>query len=392
MTGAGRSGFVLFFGGGASSEIERRLDRLRLAIAEHVVGLARHAGFQPVVAVTSDDRAAHGLRAAGATVTRTTTRPFHYGRELRVVVRDHGMERVCAIGAGAGALLDAGHLTDLRTRLETAEMISVSNNYYSGDLIAFAPARALDSIELPATDNPLPRLLHQQAGLPRNELERSAATLFDVDTPTDATILVRHPRCPAPVRAIGGWEREQGARLSAVMRLLTTPEAEVCIAGRVGAPVWTYLETQTACRIRVLSEERGMQAAGRDRSGAARTALGFLYEEVGPTVFFERLAELAGGVIFDSRVLFAHLHLEPSPAERFASDVYAHEDIADERLAVFTRAASEAPIPVVLGGHSLVGGGLWALTEAAWQANAEPPAGRDQPPGREGRASTATVA
>ncbi|MFN2450471.1 MAG: hypothetical protein ABR508_11900, partial [Candidatus Baltobacteraceae bacterium] len=47
---------------------------------------------------------------------------------------------------------------------------------------------ALDAIELPATDNPLPRLLHQQAGLPSRQLPRSAATLLDVDTPPDATV------------------------------------------------------------------------------------------------------------------------------------------------------------------------------------------------------------
>ena len=33
-----------------------------------------------------------------------------------------------------------------------------------------------------------------------------------------------------------------------------------------------------------------------------------------------------------------------------------------------TAAARAAPIPVVLGGHSLVAGGIWALAEAAWLA------------------------
>ena len=32
----------------------------------------------------------------------------------------------------------------------------------------------------------------------------------------------------------------------------------------------------------------------------------------------------------------------------------------------FTRAAVEAPIPVLLGGHSLMSGGLMALNEFAW--------------------------
>jgi hypothetical protein len=32
----------------------------------------------------------------------------------------------------------------------------------------------------------------------------------------------------------------------------------------------------------------------------------------------------------------------------------------------FTQAALSAAVPVVLGGHSLVSGGLYALVEAAW--------------------------
>jgi len=36
-------------------------------------------------------------------------------------------------------------------------------------------------------------------------------------------------------------------------------------------------------------------------------------------------------------------------------------------LREFTRAAVEAPIPVLLGGHSLVFGDLMALIEFAWQ-------------------------
>ena len=42
------------------------------------------------------------------------------------------------------------------------------------------------------------------------------------------------------------------------------------------------------------------------------------------------------------------------------------EKIADPFVRHFTEAAMQAPIPIVLGGHSLVAGGLYALIEAAW--------------------------
>src|SRR5438094_661488 len=83
----------------------------------------------------------------------------------------------------------------------------------------------------------------------------------DVDRPSDATILARDMRCPPEVRAAGAWEREIGPHIDRIAALFVTPDVEVVIAGRVGAPVWSFLETQTACRVRMLSEERGMQAA-----------------------------------------------------------------------------------------------------------------------------------
>lgn len=358
--------FVLFFGGNAASPLERRLDNVRLAIAVHLLRTAAAARFDPLLVVTSDPAAGEAL-SGFAEIVRPAATPFHLGRELRGVVRERRLERLCVSGAGYGALVTVADLRGVRERVEAADQLLIANNYYSGDLVAFAPGSALDAIDLPATDNPLPRLLHQQAGLPSHELPRGAVWLFDVDTPTDATILTRDARCPREVRAVPTWEREIGARIDRIAALLVTPEVELVVAGRVGAPVWAFLETQSACRVRVLSEERGMQAAARDASGAARTVFGFLYQQLGPEEFFARMAELGQGLILDSRVLFAHLGLRPSAADRFASDVFAISDIAEPRLRAFTEAASRAPIPVLLGGHTVVSGGLFALAELAWQ-------------------------
>jgi len=66
-------------------------------------------------------------------------------------------------------------------------------------------------------------------------------------------------------------------------------------------------------------------------------------------------------------VIFSHLGLEPSLSDRFHSDLGQVERIDDPFVREFTQAALEAPIPVILGGHSLVSGGLLALIEIAGQ-------------------------
>src|SRR5881396_3602033 len=365
------SAFIVFFGRGGSSDLERQLDTVKIAIGGVVLARAGQAGFSRLYGVTNDEEAATAFRAKGAAILPARTEPFHFGQELSRIVHEKKLDRVCTIGAGAGALLTVAELRAIREDLESTEMLVLSNNSYSADLVAFTPASALDAIELPATDNPLPRRLHQQAGLSSRQLEKSAATLLDVDTPTDAALLVRHPACPPELQRLDAWQAVLADRIEALMRLVTTPDKELLVAGRVGAPVWTFIETQTACRVRMLAEERGMQAAGRDTSGEARSALGFLYEKIGPREFFARMQELCDGMLFDTLVLFAHLGWRPGAAERFASYLFMAERIQSKPLREFTEAAREAPFPLLLGGHTLVSGVLWTMVEAAWAGHPE---------------------
>jgi len=366
------SAFLIFFGRGGSSDLERQLDTVKLAIGRVVLGCAADAGFSRLYAVTDDAEAAAAFRARGAAILAPKTRPFHFGQELARIVHEKKLDRVCTIGAGAGALLTTHDLQGLREDLESSEALVLSNNSYSADLVAFTPASALDAIDLPATDNPLPRRLHQQAGLSSRQMEKSAASLLDVDTPTDAALLARHPRCPPELRDLAAWQDVLGDRIDALMRIVTTPDKELLVAGRVGAPVWTFIETQTACRVRMLAEERGMQAAGRDVSGEARSALGFLYQLVGPREFFARMGELCDGMLFDMLVLFAHLGWRPGAEERFASYLFMADRIANKPLREFTEAARDAPFPLLLGGHTLVSGAFWTMVEAAWAGHPEP--------------------
>jgi hypothetical protein len=119
-------------------------------------------------------------------------------------------------------------------------------------------------------------------------------------------------------------------------------------------------ERETACRIRMLSEERGLAAASADHF--PRSALGFLLEEVGVERFFERMAELGDALVLDTRVIEAHMGVSPSREDRFQSDLMNWEAIEEPFLRRFTQGATNAPRPVLLGGHSLVAGVSWPST------------------------------
>lgn len=205
----------------------------------------------------------------------------------------------------------------------------------------------------------------QEAGLNLVSLPRSASTLFDVDSPSDLWALCLHPGAGPHTRAYLEAANLDSSRLAPLLKILADPEGEVVVAGRVSSFVWSRLEEVTACRVRVFAEERGMRANGREAAGTVRSILGFHLQQEGPRQFFQNLAQLGQGVILDSRVIFHHLGLQPSAADRFYSDLVWPHLIQDSAVREFTEAALEAPIPVLLGGHSMVSGGLLALLETA---------------------------
>jgi hypothetical protein len=154
-------------------------------------------------------------------------------------------------------------------QLESSESVVLTNNRFSADLVAFTPGSALEGVDLPATDNPLPGLLRNQAGLSVVELARTTALTFDVDTPTDLMVLRLHPQCGPRARAFLAGLDVNDARLREAMMFFTNPEAEVLIAGRVPSQLVAYMQTETACRERFIIEERGMQAAAATVRGCA---------------------------------------------------------------------------------------------------------------------------
>ena len=293
--------------------------------------------------------------------------PFHFGRRLASVIERLGLRSLVYFSGGSVPLLAAQEFVGIAQELGRGEGRLVANNYYSADLVAFSPANALRSIDLPAIDNPLARLLAEEASLTAHLLPRSVASQFDIDGPAELAILTLVGGAGPRLQALLDEWRLDVSLYRRILPLFTISTAQVLVAGRTSSRVWQYLEGETACRVRFFSEERGMQAEGRIGGGEARSLVGFYLAAVGVQRFFATLAELADAAFVDSRVLLAHLGLRPSRADRFLSDLGRYDEIEDPFLRELTEGAARAAIPVALGGHSLVSGGLMALIEHAWR-------------------------
>lgn len=361
---------VVFMGGMGGSPVEDLLGRALAAAALDLLeeGLATDA-FDRAVLVTDSDALAPSL-PSGALLDRDRG-PFHFGRRLAEVVAERDIRRPLYVGAGGVPLMRGPDLAAVAGHIAHTDGIVVANNYFSADLVAFAPGEAIQRIDLPTSDNLLPRRLHDGAGLESQPLPRNSATQFNIDSPADLEILKAAGGAGPRLAAVLEREDLDVGRYRRLLDCVVDPDAELLLAGRVGSQVWPYLERETACRLRVFSEERGMRAAGRGVSGEARSLLAFHLREVGSRRFFAELAELGDAACIDMRPILSHLGVNASRADRFWADLGRPDNIEDPFLREFTAAAGDAPIPVLLGGHSLVAGGLMLLTEAAWREEDE---------------------
>ncbi len=357
---------LVFSGGQAHSAVEQMMLRAWRAVTADILAMAQELGaFDRIILVTDSPGLADNHRQHGELcVELTTGRHFHFGEELLRLVRSYRVERPLYLGGGTGVLMTPQELAGIRDTLLGDGPVVVANNLFSADIVGFSPGAAIERIEPPDTDNDLAYRLHRGAGLPFVALPRTAGTLFDVDTPTDLMVLrLQLGRLGEHIREYVAGLDLDCSRLRAACDVMKDPGAEVLVAGRVGSAVMARLERDMAARSRVYSEERGLRASGREERGEVRSLLGCWVQANGARSFFETLAGLSQAAFVDSRVIFDHLGLRLSAADRFNSDLMRAEEVSDPVAREFTAAGREAAIPVVLGGHSLVSGGLWTLLD-----------------------------
>ncbi|MCW3488641.1 hypothetical protein [Dethiobacter alkaliphilus] len=288
---------------------------------------------------------------------------FHFGRELLRLVQKHQMQAVLCLGGAALPLVQREELADACRRVLEKQGRYVTNNVQSADMVAFNPAEVLSRHELPATDNALVLLLRYDARFEQNLMPTTLGTQFDIDTPSDLLVLADSPFGGPHLRKALDEMQLDTTAVRRLKDVLKSNYPDVAMIGRIGAPAIARINHNFKVRLRIFSEERGMKALGRLDRNEVVSLLGFWLEEIGPDRFFSYLEQTVDAALIDTRVLFAHMKEPLSDADRFYSDLGDYEKVHNPFVREFTRAATQSKIPVLLGGHSLVTGCIWAFVE-----------------------------
>jgi CTP:molybdopterin cytidylyltransferase MocA len=347
--------------GGATQPVAWVQVARRRAARDLLEQLQRQPAIEELILVSPEP---DGLADVATQFVRSEPGAIHVGRQLAELVAHFGSERILCFGGGSAPLLEDERLEALLTRLVESEGLVVSNNRFASDWAGWVPAAVVTEwVERLPQDNMLAWVLSNEAGLAVESLTPSAASRLDIDTPTDLLVLRLHPAAKPHLRAYLEELPLDSERLARAVAVLTRPASRVFIAGRFGPDAWTALNKRSQCWLRVVAEERGMVSSGRLARGEVYSLLAEQIALAGMGPFFERLAQQADAAFIDSRVLLAHNGRWPSQADRFASDLGQVDQIEDPWLRDFSRYARQAALPVILGGHSLMSGAMFAICD-----------------------------
>ncbi len=361
-------GAVIMVGGGGETPQERLILAAQRASTIDLIALLRGQGIaQIIVAAPTTDWIDPSLEVICAD---DPPEPFHFGQRLAALINDHALDSLLYFGGASAPLLTPALVAMITGLLDKAGVsvpshIVLTNNLHSSDWAAISHLReAIPYLAMMGRDNSLAWEL-RESGIYEVRVLSSIrpASSMDIDTPSDLAILAHHPDVGKALRTVLDDPRLHAVPVGGVLEVMRTEGKTLALIGRVSPGAWTALNKAAHVWTRVIAEERGMVASERVTRGEVRSMLRHWIEGRGFDGFFSDLCDLADAALFDTRVVFAAFGKDPDGADRFASDLLDPEAIRDDWVREFTAAARRASIPIVLGGHSVVSGGLHALIE-----------------------------
>jgi hypothetical protein len=347
----------------------------RAAACDLVRRLGQVRSISEVFVLAADPVDREALVQLGAVPLASSTGTFHFGRSLTKIILENHFQRLGYFGGGSAPLMTEDMLQEVFNRVDQMERPSaLVNNYHSTDWMVVNRGdvfpRLQDRLE---QDNSLGWVLAQEADFEVQAPDFGAGSRVDIDTPTDLLMLHRHPSLG---ETLGGFIQTAPPDsldvIDDLLEVVSTPASTVTLIGRTSPQIWKTFNDRTQIWVRAFAEERGMIASRRFERGEVRSLVGEMLEDWGAQRFVEFIANLSDGVLWDTRVWMAHRGRWPSSGDRFASDLGWTEAIQDEALKRLTQAVGQSDVPILLGGHGVVAGGIYALLESRKEANYQP--------------------
>ncbi len=334
----------------------RMVNEVRVAVLRDTAERARAAGFDRVRVFATEP-------IAGLAVE--STRADQCIGDIVATAATDAKGPVCYAGSGMPAMT-VEDWSAVREAIESG--VATANRMFSCDWVGVPTGRLLSGAAGEPVDNRFALLIKDGTDVPVESFERSARSLLDVDTPADLTVLQAAAGVgsleigTATAAVLGNWQEldEPVQQAFNVFDVMTRHDGDLMIIGRVSGSDWAAVDRNTSCRVRVFSEERGL----RTRQRRARSVLGELFEWAGPDGFLLALEGLGDATIWDTRPFLSHLGWDVSRCDRFWADLGRWDSIADERLRDLVSMLEDSA--VIMGGHSLVSGGMLAGIDAAW--------------------------
>ncbi len=339
----------------------------RAAARDLVHRLSRVPNVGEIFILAADVPDRDALAEIGANPLSASSESFHFGRTLASIVVEKGFPRLAYFGGGSAPLMTENLLENVFDRVDqSAHPSAVLNNYHSTDWVVLNQADVLPQLqERLVNDNSLGWVLDHDAGLDVQAIEPCAASRVDIDTPTDLFMIYRHLSLGDELKE---FIRTSPSRCLDVIdnlrQIMCTPASTLTLIGRTSPQIWNTLNERTKIWIRSFTEERGMIASGRFDRGEVRSLIGEMVEDWGPERFIKFIASLSNAVLWDTRVWMAHRGKWPSTADRFAADLGWMDRISDEPLKRLAHSINQCDIPILMGGHGVVAGGIYALLES----------------------------
>ena len=283
---------------------------------------------------------------------------FNFGKSLINIKNKYSLDKIFYFGAGSCYFLKTDELKFISEKTIQGQFLS--NNLVSSDFITFSLSDLDEKIILnfPNIDNYFSSYLMKETSLKYVKIPNSLGSIFDIDTHNDFAILSKITNNSGRIGNYISNSIFKNIDLDSFINILSSKSNEIFVYGRIN-PLNLYLaERNTPCKIRFLSEERGLKVRGR----ASASILNSIFQSKNFDTFFDMFENICNACILDTRVIFYLFADKYNQEDAYLSDMQMWKKIKNPFIKSFTKRVSESKVPIILGGHSVVNGGLMALS------------------------------